>query len=292
MVTIVHRAGLRPRLAFLLASLLLTTTAFAQAPADPRPGVDTFNAANKAYSAAQYEAAAPLYEQVVVLLPDQPVAYLYLGNSYDHLSLNAPRGSKEIIELAHKAEANYRLAASKLLALKQPGATKNAITALEMLAALYAPDRLHDSVAARDVMEKLIALTPGDPVYVFSLAKLEENAENYDAAVVALDKALALAPDDARTYAEVAGHYWDIAAHGVRLTKVREQGFIDKGMAAADKSIALAPDNADATAYKGQLIRAQAELETDKKKQQQMLKEADALAARAKELRASATTPG
>ena len=125
-------------------------------------------------------------------------------------------------------------------------------------------------------------------MYVFSLAKLEENAEDYDAAAIALDKALALEPDDANAYAEVAGHYWDIAAHGVKLTKARELGFIEKGMAAADKAIALSPDNADATAYKGQLIREQAALETDKRKQQQMIKEADALAAKAKTLRASA----
>jgi tetratricopeptide (TPR) repeat protein len=273
-----------------LAALLLGlgAVAFAQAPTvDRQQAVNTFNAANTAYGAGHFDAAAPLYEQVIVALPDQPIAYLYLGNCYDHLSENAPRGSKAIVELAHKAEANYRLAVDKLLALKQPNATKNAITALEMLSVLYAPDRLRDSVAARDVVEKLIRLVPDDPSYVFSLAKLEENAEDYDAADAALAKAIALAPDDPVAYAEVAGHYWDIAAHGAHMTRPREAVYVAKGMAAANKALALAPDNADATAYKGQLTREQGVLETDKKKQAQLYQQADALAAKAKALRSA-----
>ena len=266
--------------------LCLGAVAFAQA--DRQQAVNTFNAANAAYSGGHYDVAAPLYEQVIVALPDQPIAYLYLGNCYDHLSENAPRGSKAIVDLAHKAEASYRLAVDRLLALNQPNATKNAITALEMLSVLYAPDRLRDSVAARDVMEKLIRLVPNDPSYVFSLAKLEENAQNYDAAEAALAKALALTPDDPAAYAEVAGHYWDIAAHGSRMTKPRETIYLDKGMAAADKALALAPDNADATAYKSQLIREQGAIETDKKKQALLYRQADALAARAKALKGAA----
>jgi tetratricopeptide (TPR) repeat protein len=130
-------------------------------------------------------------------------------------------------------------------------------------------------------------LSPDDPSYVFSLAKLEENAEDYNAAEAALAKALALAPDDPAAYAEVAGHYWDIAVHGAHMTKPREAAYLTKGMAAADKALTLAPDNADATAYKGQLTREQGVIETDKKKQAQLYKEADALAAKAKALRSA-----
>ena len=274
-------------LAAALVFCVISASGAVFAQADRQQAVNTFNAANAAYGAGHFDVAAPLYEQVIVTLPDQPIAYLYLGNCYDHLSENAPRGSRAIVDLAHKAEANYRLAVDKLLALKQPNATKNAITALEMLSVLYAPDRLRDPVAARDVMEKLMRLSPGDPSYVFSLAKLEENAEDYDAAEAALAKALALAPDDPAAYAEVAGHYWDIAAHGAHMTKPREASYLTKGMAAADKALALAPDNADATAYKGQLTREQGVIETDKKKQAQLYKDADALAAKAKTLRSA-----
>jgi tetratricopeptide (TPR) repeat protein len=269
----------------IVAGLVLSQPLPAAAQPERQRAVDTFNAANKAYAASQYEVAAPLYEQVVVALPDQPIAFLYLGNCYDHMASNAPRGSRELTLLLKKAEQAYRAGAEKLLAMNQPGATKNAITVLEMLASLYAPDRLHDPAAARTVTEQLIRLVPDDPAYEFSLARLEENAEQYDAAEAALAKAAALAPGDAKVYAELAGHYWDIAAHGSRMTPPREAAYLNKGMAAADKALSMAPDNRDAMSYKGQIIREQAALETDKKKKDALIKEADMWAAKAKTLR-------
>jgi hypothetical protein len=280
-------AGLQSRVVALAAILLLLAALPISAQPDRQQAVATFNAANKAYGAGQYESAAPLYEQVIAALPDQPIAFLYLGNCYDHMALNAPRGSRQLEALLKKAEQAYRTGADRLLALKQPSATKNAITVLEMLAGLYAPDRLHDPAAARAVTEQLIRLVPGDPAYQFTLAKLEENAEQYDAAEAALARAAALAPDDPATYAEVAGHYWDIAAHGSRMTPARETAYLEKAMAAADKALAMAPANADATAYKGQIIREQAAIETDKKKKDALNKEADAWTAKAKTLRDS-----
>jgi tetratricopeptide (TPR) repeat protein len=267
---------------------LCVTVAIAaqKAPSDRQRAVDTFNAANRAYAAGQYETAAPLYEEVVVALPEQPIAYLYLGNCYDHLASRAPRGSAQLTALLKKAETAYRTGADKLLALRQPAARQNAISVLEMLAGLYAPDRLHNANAALAVTRQLIQLVPDDPSYEFSLAKLEENAEHYDAAESALAKVLELRPDDPQAYAEVAGHYWDIAAHGSNMTKERETPYLDKGMADADKALTMAPDNADATAYKGQLIRERAELETDRKKKDALIKEADMWAAKAKALRA------
>lgn len=267
---------------FSLALLLFSTAASAQP--ERRAAVDTFNAANRAYADGKYEAAAPMYEQVIAALPDQPIAFLYLGNCYDHMALHAPRGSRQLTDLLKKAEAAYRTGAAKLLAMNNPGATKNAVTILEMQAGLYAPDRLHDPAAARAVMQQLIALVPNDPSYRFSLAKMEENAEQYDAAEAALAQALTLSPT-APTYAEVAGHYWDIAAHGSGMTPERETAYLQKAMAAADKSLAMDAANADAMAYKGQIIREEAALEKDKKKKEALTKDADAWAAKAKAAR-------
>jgi tetratricopeptide (TPR) repeat protein len=273
-------AGVR---GFGLALLLFSTAAYAQP--ERRAAVDTFNTANRAYADGKYEAAAPLYEQVITALPDQPIAFLYLGNCYDHLALNAPRGSRQLVDLLKKAEAAYRTGAAKLLAMNTPAATKNAITILEMQAGLYTPDRLHNPDAARAVTEQLIRLVPDDPSYQFTLAKIEENAERYSAAEAALTKALALAPT-AQAYAEVSGHYWDIAAHGSGMTLERETASLQKAMAAADQSLSMDAGNADAMAYKGQIIREEAALEKDKKKKEALTKEADAWAARAKAARA------
>jgi tetratricopeptide (TPR) repeat protein len=276
------RSGCRSGLA--LSLLLFPLTANAQP--ERRAALDTFNAANAAYSAGNYRTAAPLYEQVVAALPDQPIAYLYLGNCYDHMSLDAPRGSQQLIDLLKKAEAAYKTGADKMLATNTPAATRNAVTILEMQAGLYAPDRLHDTATAIAVTQHLIRLNPSDPAYEFTLATLEENVENYDAAESALAKALELKPNDAHTLADVAGHYWDIAAHGRRLTYTRETAYLQKGMAFADNALALDAQNADATAYKSQLLREQAALETDRKRKDALNKEADAWAAKAKALRA------
>lgn len=259
-----------------------SSAAFAQP--ERRAAIDTFNAANQAYAEGKYEAAAPLYEQVIVALPDQPIAFLYLGNCYDHMASNAARGSQQLHDLLTKAEAAYRQGAAKLLALNSPGATKNAITVLELQAGLYAPDRLGDPAAARAVTAQLIKLVPGDPAYQFTLAKLEENAEHYDAAEAALATALQVSPT-AQTYAQVSAHYWDIAAHGSQMTAPRESLYLQKAMDAADKALAMDAGNADAMADKGQIIREQATLEKDKKKKDALIKEADVWASKAKAAR-------
>ena len=264
--------------------VLFTFSRSIAAQPDRRTAVDAFNAANRAYSEGRYDVAAPMYEQVVVALPDQPIALLYLGNCYDHMASNAPRGSKQLRDLLKKAEAAYQQGAAKLLAKSDPGATKNAITILEMQAGLYAPDRLDEPAAARAVTEQLIKLAPGDPAYQFTLAKLEENAEQYAEAEASLAKAIEIAPT-AETYAQAAGHYWDIAAHGSGMTPPRQTAYLQKAMAAADKSLAIDATNADAMAYKGQIMREEATIEKDKKKKEALTKEADAWAARAKTAR-------
>src|SRR5581483_4851704 len=116
------RRGLRPA-SFICGLLLLVCSAPASAQPERRAAVDTFNAANRAYADGKYDAAAPMYEQVIAALPDQPIAFLYLGNCYDHMALDAPRGSRQLTDLLKKAEAAYRTGAAKLLAMNNPGAT-------------------------------------------------------------------------------------------------------------------------------------------------------------------------
>ena len=264
------------------ALLLLSTSAFAQP--DRRAAVETFNAANRAYTQERYDVAAPMYEQVIVALPDQPIAFLYLGSCYDHMASNAPRGSQQLHALLKKAEAAYRQGAAKLLEMNNPAATKNAVTVLELQAGLYTPDRLEDPAAARAVTEQLIKLVPGDPAYQLALAKLQEDAEQYDAAEIALARAVELSPT-AQTYAQVSGHYWDIAAHGSGMTPAREAVYLQKARAAADTSLAIDATNAEAMVSKAQIIREEAVLEKDKKKKEALAREADSWAAKAKAAR-------
>jgi tetratricopeptide (TPR) repeat protein len=258
---------------------------------DHQRAVETFNAANAAYQSEHYDVAVPLYEEVVKTDPDIPVAFLYLASSYDHLFRPDRRGQAGNDALLKKAEQNYRVAADKLLALGQPAASKAATSSLEMLAALYSPDRLHNPGKARAVIQELIQLNPADPTYDLSLAKLYEDSGAYADAETALMKATAAKPDDADVYTQLASHYWDIASHGSNLRDAQQRDYAVKGIAAADRALGIAPDHADALVYKGRLLRVRASLETDRKKRQQLIQEADALNAKAKGLGPAAPTP-
>ena len=271
-------------------ALLLSFSAvvFAQAP-DRQAVVDTFNAANAAYQQEQYATAAPLYEKVVAGAPDLPVAYLYLASSYDHLFQVSRRGQLSNDAFLTKAEQNYRTAADKLIAQHRPDATTAATTCLAMLAALYGPDRLNNPGKARAVTEELIRLDPASPAYALSLATLDEQAGAFANAEAALAKALAIRPDDARVLVQVASHYADMAGRG-ELTPVQRKDFAAKSLAADDRALAIDPGSADALTARAKLLQQEAKFETDKKKQQQLNQQVDALAARAKALR-DAKTP-
>jgi len=212
---------------------------------------------------------------------------LYLANCYDHLWTGALRGRPENDGYLLKAERNYQLAAQKLLAENKPDSTQTAKSALEMLSALYAPDKLHNAARARAVFQELIRLDPADTSYYFSLARLFEDAEMYANAEPVFLKAAELKPNDPGIHIQVATHYWDISDHGSKLTDPERIAYAEKGLAAADRALALMPDDVPALAVKVQLYKAEASAEKDKKKIAQLNAQADAIAAKIKTLRAS-----
>ena len=63
-------------------------------------------------------------------------------------------------------------------------------------------------------------------------------------------------------------------------------------MAAADKALSLNKDYVDALVYKNILLRRQANLETDRKKQEGLIKQADELRNRAMELNKKKSSGG
>ncbi len=65
---------------------------------------------------------------------------------------------------------------------------------------------------------------------------------------------------------------------------------MQKGIQAIDHALQIKPDYAEALVYKGLLLRLQANMEKDPKKQQDLLKEADKLRDRANDLRKKAAS--
>ncbi len=100
----------------------------------------------------------------------------------------------------------------------------------------------------------------------------------------ALNTAADLQPDNPQGYQLVAVFYWEKAFKDKRVTPVQQKEFIAKGIEATDKALKLNKDYVDALVYKNILLRMQANMETDRKKQAELIQQADELKARGTEL--------
>ncbi|MGE5246657.1 MAG: tetratricopeptide repeat protein [Betaproteobacteria bacterium] len=275
----------------------------------------SFKEANQAYQQQDYKKAAALYEQTVQANPDMAQAYFFLGNSYDNLYKPSRKGEAANDELLQKAVQNYELAAQKL----GPGDEKLKRLSLEYLVAAYGVDKLNDPAKAEPVVQKMIQLDPGDTSNYFALAKIYEDAGAYDAAEQILQDAKNAKPNDPGVYMQLAGYYnrqgqfdkvidalneraskepnnpeafytiatyyWDEAYRDYKLKDTEKKDYVMKGIDAVDHALQIKPDYMEALVYKNLLLRLEANLEKDPKKQQDLIKEADKLRDKAQELR-------
>src|SRR5262249_45496401 len=92
-------------------------------------------------------------------------------------------------------------------------------------------------------------------------------------------------PNNPEAFYTISVYYWEKAYRDFKLTEKEKHAFVDKGEAAVDQALKLKPDYIEALVYKGLLLRLQANLEKDPGKQQSLIKEAEALSAKAADLR-------
>ena len=169
----------------------------------------------------------------------------------------------------------------------------------------------------------MIELEPSDPANYFVLAKIYEDGGRYEKAEGILLKAKEVRPNDsARLHAAgrllqppgrirqdhqalteraskepnnpeahytIATYYWDKAYRDFRLKDPEKKDMRREGHRVGRQALEIKPDYLDAVVYKGLLLRLQANLEKDVSKQQALLKEAEALSARAKDLQKKKT---
>ncbi len=278
--------------------------------------------ANAAYAAQDYKKAADLYEEAVQAAPDSPEAheaYFYLGNCYDNLWKPSRKGDAANDALLTKAVDNYQKASDTLSQSSDDRDKKLGKLSLQYLVAAYGLDKLNDPAKQEPIVQKMIQLEPGDPTNYFALAKIYEDAGAYDNAEQMLLKARDVKPNDPDVYAQLAGYYnrqgefdktidalqqgadkdpknpvahftiatyyWDDAQKNFRLTPQQKADHIQKGLAAINRALELNPGYIDALVYKGLLLRLEANMEKDPKKQADEMKEAVALHDKAEELR-------
>ena len=281
-------------------------------------------AANAAYKQQDYKVASDLYEETVQADPNQAVAYFYLGNSYDQQFKPSKKGDAANDALLAKAAQNYQMAAEKLSASDKPDDKKLSKLSLEYLVSVYGSDKLNDPAKAEPVVQHMIQLDPSETTNYFALAKIYEDAGAYDNAEQMLLKAKEVKPNDPDVYSQLAGYYnrqaqfektiealeqgatkqpnnpeafykiatyyWDEAYRDARLKEAQKREFVQKGIAATDQALKIKSDYMDALVYKGLLLRLQANMEKDPKKQAELIKEAVQLHDKAEELRKKKTT--
>jgi tetratricopeptide (TPR) repeat protein len=267
--------------------------------------------ANTAYAASDYRKAIPKYQEALQLDPRLTQAYFYLANSYDNLYKPARKGEKANDDMLTKAVDYYKQASEKS---EDPKLRK---LALEYLVAAYR-DKLEDPSLAEPVVERMIKMEPNETANYFALAKIYEDAGKYEEAEATLLKAREVRPSDPAVYMQLAGYYnrqgqfyktidaleqraakepnnpesyytiatyyWDKAFRDFRLKDPEKREYVQKGIDASDRALKIKNDYMEALVYKGLLLRLAANMEKDRAKQEQYLKEADELRDRAKTL--------
>jgi tetratricopeptide (TPR) repeat protein len=271
-----------------------------------------FKDANTQYAAQEWKKAADKYEQALASNPELVTAYFFLGNSYDNLYKPSRAGEPENDAYMHKAIDNYKKAAERET---DPKMRK---LAMEYLVAAYGPEKLNNPEQAEPIVQQMIQMEPNEPTNYFALSKIYEDAGRYEEAEQALVKARDAKPKDPTVYTALSGFYnrqgdfvktmdalhqaaelepnnpegyqrvavfyWEKAFRDHRLSAADRRDYIQKGIDATDKALSLNPNYAEAMTYKNILLRMKANEETDRNKQAALIKEADALRAKAIEL--------
>jgi tetratricopeptide (TPR) repeat protein len=277
-----------------------------------------FKDANVLYQQQEYKKAAELYEDAVANDPNMGEAWFFLANSYDNMYRPGRKGEAENDAYLTKAVADYQKAAQYLTTTTESDAKLKKL-ALQYLVSNYGPDRLNDPNKAEPVVKEMIALEPSEPANYFALAKIYENAGQYDLAEQTLLKARDVKPSDSSVYLQlaafynqqgefdktidalqqrvqkdpnnpeayytVATYYWDKAYRDATLKDTDKLDLVTKGLDAIEQAIKIKPDYMEALVYKGLLLRLEANVIKDPKKQQDLIKQADQLSDQANELR-------
>ena len=276
-----------------------------------------FKEANGLYQSQNYKEATVKYQEVLNQDPNFWQAYFFLGNSYDNLYKPARKGEKENDQFLQKAIDNYKLATPTSRDIKKDAQAPDDVYA-------YGPDKLNDPTQSEPIVQQMIQLDPNDTTNYFMLAKIYEDNGNLDQAEAMFNKAKEVKPKDATVYQQLAGfyqrqgefdrliaavqqraelepnnpeahysiasYYWDEAYRNTRLSEAQKRDYIQKGMEEVEKALQIKPDYVEAIVYKGLLLRLQAGMEKDPKKQQELLKEATQLQEKAAEMKKKQTS--
>jgi tetratricopeptide (TPR) repeat protein len=272
-----------------------------------------YKEANMLYQQQDYKRASEKYEEVAANDDTLSGVYFFLGNSYDNLYKPSRKGEAQNDAYLAKAVQAYKKGA-------QMEVDKTLKTrCLQYLVAAYGPDKLNDPSQAEPLLNEMIKIDPKDPANYVMLAKMYEDAGQYDLAEQTLVRAKDANPSDSTLYQQLANYYnrqgefdktmsalnemaakepnnpeawytistyyWEKAYRDFRLKDADKLNYIAEGLNAVDRALQLKPDHIDALVYKNLLLRSKALVVKDPAQQQALLKEADQLRDKSMELK-------
>ena len=250
----------------------------------------------------------------------RPFAYFYLANAHDNAYKFTRKGQADNDAHLPEAEKYYKLAYETIDPNSREG--QGAIfkkRSLEYLVGLYGPDKLNAPDKAEAVGKQIVDLDPKDVNNYFGLAKLYEDAGrveeaeqmltrakevapdsvdvqlqlagfynrqgNFDKTMEAFQTRIQLEPNNPEAYHTVAGYFEEKVRKDYTLKPATKAEYIQRGLEASDKAIGIRQDYVEAMVMKNLLLRQQALVEKSPARQQELLKEANALRDKAIETR-------
>ena len=181
-----------------------------------------FKQANQAYQGQYYDRSAALYEETIANNPNNQFVYFYLGNSYDNLYKPSEKGEAETTP--SWTRPSRTTAGSREARCKRPDEAKIKSLALQYLMAAYGPDKLDDPGQGRAGHDPPDRAGAAEPANYFQLAKLYEDAGEYEAAEKVYMAAKDAKPADPAVYMQLASYYdrqgvFDKEIDGVRAAR-------------------------------------------------------------------------
>jgi tetratricopeptide (TPR) repeat protein len=169
-----------------------------------------FKEANQLFSAQNYPGAVRKYEEAVAQgcnpegtvcnPPELAYSYFYLGLSNDN-QYKPGKDDPKNREYLTKAISYYQQAAE---VSPDPVFKKRA---LQYMVGVYGQDKLNEPSSAEPIVNKLIEMDPSDTANYFQMAKLYEDAGDFEQAEAQFLKAREMKPNDPDVYLHLAGFY-------------------------------------------------------------------------------------
>lgn len=265
--------------------------------------------AHALYQQQDYRKAAAEYEGAVKANPDLAPAYFFLANSYDNLYKPARKGESVNDSYLDEAVKYYTLSIERLANAQEPELKELRKRSMQYLAAVYATDKKNEPEKAEPVVKQLIAMDPKDISNYVGLAKIYEDAGQFEQAEQVFLQAEQASPNDISLISQMAEfynrrgdkfetamgryervtelepqnpqHFYNVAVryeekvrkdYTVKPAQAAE--YLKKGMEAVDKALAIRPDYFEALTYKNLLLLQLARLEKNPARQKELIAEA------------------